>query len=82
MNYQYKMVQVPPNIEVKSKEHKGNEAAHYMEMVVNEQAQQGGEFYRVDPIGVLVSPGCLASLFGKKTDELVYYVITFRRDVE
>ena len=31
MKYEYKMVQVPPTIEVKAKEEKGNEAAVYLE---------------------------------------------------
>lgn len=80
--YTYKMQQVPPNISIESKGQKGNEAAAYLEAVVNEQARNGWEFHRVDPIGVQVRPGCLASLFGQKADETTYYVITFRKPVE
>jgi hypothetical protein len=56
------MVQVPPAIAVKEKEHRGTEAATYMESVVNQMAQQGWEFYRVDSIGVQLKPGCLAGV--------------------
>jgi hypothetical protein len=79
MAVQYKMVQIPPDITVQAKAHKGNEAAAYLEQVVNQYAAQGWEFYRVDPIGVEVRPGCLAGLLGAKTSEYVYYVITFRK---
>ncbi|MGH8383846.1 DUF4177 domain-containing protein [Pseudomonas sp.] len=77
--FEYKMVQVPPNVEVQAKQHKGNEAAAYLETVVNQYAKQGWEFYRVDTIGVSVQPGCFDALFGKKASLNNYYVISFRR---
>jgi len=73
------MVQVPPSISVKKKEHKGNEAAHYLESIVNEMAVDNWEFYRIDSIGVQVAPGCFASLVGKKTEQYVHYVVSFRK---
>jgi hypothetical protein len=76
--YQYKMVQVPPNIEVKVK-NTGTEAAAYLESIANQYAEQGWEFYRVDSVGVQIKPGCVESLFGKKADFSTYYVITFRK---
>lgn len=75
--YIYKMVQIPPNITVR--EQKGAEAAAYLERVVNSHATEGWEFYRVDPVGVRVQPGCLGILMGIKEGEATYYVITFRR---
>jgi hypothetical protein len=78
-NYIYKMVQVPPTIAVQAKDHRGNEAAVYMESVVNQMANEGWEFLRVDTIGVQVQPGCLMSLLGQKTTETTYYVISFRK---
>ena len=80
MTYQYKMVQVPQVIEVKSKEYHGGEAAAYLEQIVNRHAKQGWEFYRVDTIGELIEPGCFASLFGKKAEVFQYYVVTFRKE--
>lgn len=77
--YTYKMVQVPPNISVAMKGRKGNEAAGYLQAVVNEHASDGWEFQRVDAIGVQVKPGCLAGLFGQKEEQEHYYVITFRK---
>lgn len=81
MTYEYKMVQVPPNITVKAKEHQGNEAATYLQSVANEQVSEGWEFYRVDTIGVVTTPGCLASLFGARQALIEYYVVTFRKVV-
>ena len=78
--YEYKMVQIPPNIAVEMRKHKGNEAAAYLEGVVNKMAHQGWEFQRVDSIGVHVQPGCLEGLFGKKAESSSYYVITFRKE--
>jgi hypothetical protein len=77
--FQYQMVQVPPNIQVQAKTQKGNEAANYLQNVVNQYTADGWEFYRVDPIGVSVQPGCLASLLGQKEQINTYYVITFRK---
>lgn len=76
--FKYKMVQIPPNISVELKSHKGNEAAAYLEKIVNEYASQGWEFYRIDSVGVQLQPGCFDSLFGKKAENNLYYVITFR----
>lgn len=78
-NYQYKMVQIPPNIAVKAKDYRESEAADYLEELANHYASQGWEFYRVDEVGVVVKPGCLGSLFGRQVEYLTYYVVTFRR---
>jgi len=79
MKYEYKMVQVPPTIEVKAKEQKGNEAAVYLESLANQYAENGWEFWSVDSIGIVVASGCLGGLFGGKTEATAYYVVTFRR---
>jgi len=76
------MVQIPPNIEVEGKGRSrgdGDEAAVYLETIVNNHAAEGWEFHRVDEIGVRVRPGCLMGLFGAKADFVSYYVISFKR---
>lgn len=78
MTYEYKMMQVPPTIVVKEKGWRGQEAAYYLESLVNEQAAKGWEFYRVDAVGVAIKPGCLAGLLGVKETLREYYVVTFR----
>ncbi|PXF32493.1 hypothetical protein WH50_04205 [Pokkaliibacter plantistimulans] len=78
--FEYKMVQIPPNIAVQMKAHRGNEAAAYLENVVNEYAADGWDFHRVDSIGVQVQPGCFDALSGKKAESNSYYVITFRKE--
>lgn len=79
VTYEYKMVQIPPSIQVQAKEARGNEAAFYLEQIANQYSAQGWEFYRVDTVGVLTSPGCLASLLGQKASYLDYFVVTMRR---
>lgn len=81
MKYTYKMVQIPPNISVEARKHKGNEAAAYLQEVVNAHAEDGWEFQRIDSIGVQTTAGCLAALFGKKTEFSHYHVISFRREL-
>lgn len=78
MGYVYRMVQLPPTIAVAEKDHEGNEAAKYLQEMVNAEAANGWEFYRVDPIGVQVQPGCLGGLLGRKTVEYTHYVVSFR----
>ncbi|NOH61126.1 DUF4177 domain-containing protein [Vibrio sp. RE88] len=79
--FKYKMVQVLPNISVDMKNHTGSEAAVYLENVVNEYAEDGWEFHRIDRIGVELQPGCFAALRGQKAETNIYYVITFRMEV-
>ena len=79
MPYQYKMSQIPPSISVRGQE-QGTEAASYLESQANEQARQGWEFYRVDTVGVEVSPGCIGGLLGQKATYTNYFVITFRKE--
>jgi hypothetical protein len=79
MTYEYRMIQIPPAISIKAKDVRGNEAAYYLQSIANEQAAQGWEFYRVDTIGIVTQPGCLASLLGAKQTVIEYYVVTFRR---
>jgi len=83
--YAYKMVQIPPNIQVAAKKMFGKApditeiASSYLQSIVNQHAKEGWEFWRVDTIGVKSSPGCLAAIFGAKEVEATYYVVSFRR---
>ena len=80
MIYEYKMVQIPPAISVRGAE-KGQEAAQYLQDLVNQMAKEGWEFYRVDDFGVVIQPGCLGTLLGRKPELWYYFVVTFRRPV-
>lgn len=79
MQYEYKMVQVPPTIVLKKDTGQG-EAAQYLQAVVNQEAVQGWDFYRVDQIGVKQRPGCLGALMGQHEATTIYYVVSFRRE--
>lgn len=79
MIYEYKMIQVPPNINVDKKKHKGNEAAAYLENIANDMASDGWEFCRIDSFGVTVQPGCFGAMGGSKTEQSLYHVISFKR---
>ncbi len=79
--FEYKMVQIPPNISIEEGVPFGQRAANFLEAVVNKYAQQGWEFFRVDPIGIHVEPGCLSSLFGASATTTTFHVVSFRRKV-
>ena len=79
MSYEYKMIQMPPTISVQAKEARGQEAAFYLENVVNQWAAQGWEFFRVDTVGVVTAPGCIPGLLGAKASLIEYFVVTMRR---
>jgi len=78
----YKMVQIPPMIEITGGAAQGTVAAAFLEAVVNDDAETGWEFLRIDEIGVRVIPGCLGWLFGAPVYHLLYYVVTFRQWVD
>ncbi len=80
--YRYKMVQIPPQIQVDSREHHGNEAATYLESIANKMASEKWEFYRVDSFAVGVTVGCLGALQGHKESINTYYVVTFRQEIK
>lgn len=79
MKYEYQMVQIPPNITINTKNQRGNEAATYLQRIIDGHADEGWEFYRVDQVGVHSKPGCLAGLFGAREQTTYYNVVSFRR---
>lgn len=78
-NYVYKMIQVAPSLIVQSHQEQGQEAANYLEQIVNQWAATGWEFYRVDAMAIFTPVGCLGALFGGQPTTTQYYVVTFRR---
>ena len=82
--FEYHMVQIPPNVSVKSGK-SGGAAAAYLADVVGNYAGQGWEFYSIEAIGITEHPGCgclsfILSLFGgNQTTHTEVYVIVFRR---
>ncbi|WP_186415981.1 DUF4177 domain-containing protein [Stutzerimonas stutzeri] len=59
--YEYKIVAVPPSIDLKGTTQKGQEAAMYLKAQVNEHAAEGWDFYRIDRVGFQV-PGSFVAL--------------------
>ena len=76
--FEYKMVQIAEQVVVNEELLKGNEGAAYLQGVVNQQAQQGWEFFRVDEMVLSVS---FQALFGTRAQGTPtrFYVVTFRR---
>lgn len=77
MTYEYKMVQAAPHI-IAQKKNIQTAAADYLQELVNEYAQQGWEFFRIDDFSTEEAQGCFS---GGKTTTKIHKVITFRREV-
>lgn len=81
--YTYKMVQLAPHLVVSGKSVKNgnNAAADYLQNTVNQHAENGWEFQRIDSFVTEVKHGFFARLFGKQNESLKYYVATFRKQI-
>lgn len=76
--YEYNMVQMSSSVENSRRGQPGSAAA-YLQHIVEKYAVDGFEFYRVDSLGVLDPPGCIAGVFGGKHEYHSVHVATFRR---
>jgi hypothetical protein len=76
MEYEYRMIQAAPAVQASKVGPKGQEAAKYLERVVNEGAVDGWEFYRMDSLSEHRPAGCLGI---GQPEVNQYYVVTFRR---
>lgn len=77
----YKMIQLP-FVTVAEGIPITEQAAVYLEGIVNRWAAAGWEFYRIDSVGVRVVPGCLGSLFGMVPKDRLLHVVSFRRPAD
>lgn len=80
-NYQYRMVQIAPTVLSKGTS-QDQAAANYLQQIVNENARDGWEFYRIDQFSVAVNGCCLLAFMGTSPNSTtVYYVVTFRKAI-
>jgi len=79
--YVYKMVQVSEHVSAQKETLKENEAASYLQELVNKHAKQGWEFFRVDEIFLSISS---PAAFGERSFSapIKTYIVTFRRPPE
>lgn len=77
--YIYRMVQVPPDVEINSASDRGHAAELYLTSLTAEMGHEGWDFFRIDTIGVVERPGCMARLLGFGATVTYYYVVAFRR---
>jgi len=81
MNYQYKMTQVPTNFVITNANEANGIASEHFERLANDYARHGWEFYRIDTVNVFVQPGCLGLLLGRRSMNIPYCLVTFRRAI-
>lgn len=76
-DYEYRMVELPQTITTKRRT--GSDAATELAQLVNREATNGWEFYRIDSFSVVVQPGCMGALGGHKPEREAVHLATFRR---
>ena len=79
----YKVVALPRTIAVMKKLFKETDSsaivADYVQKVISEGIVGGWEFYRIDTVNLVESPGCLGGLLGQRETSTGYNVVTFRK---
>jgi len=83
--YTYKVVAIPRDVEMMrgvSGPTPAERVAGYVEQVINQQAQEGWEFYRMDTVNITEKPGCLGQLLGQKEATFAYNLLIFRKPGE
>lgn len=62
---------------------KSNETAvqvsDQLEGVINQGAQEGWEFDQLNSVNIEIKPGCLSSLFGRKSDYTRFDMVIFKK---
>ena len=57
-----------------------NAVANQLDTLINSQSALGWDFYQINSVSIMVSPGCLASLFGAPSFPMSYDMVIFRKD--
>lgn len=78
MNYEYKAVQLLRNIEVNAR-NRDTAAADLLGRVLNAEAREGWEFYRIDTVNTVEPPGCFGALGGAQATYRPLNVVIFRK---
>lgn len=50
-----------------------------LQATINQHAEQGWEFYRVDKVNIQIAPGCLGTLTGVRASLITFDQVIFRR---
>ena len=77
MRYRYRVI---PFIGQSKGSVSPSDVASQLESVISEHAVDGWEFYQLSDVNIEVQPGCLAGLFGGKTQYLRFDQVIFRSE--
>jgi len=83
MEYAYKFVPISQWLTKKQGEDTMEDAlARYISGIVEEEIEDGWEYYRTDSYKICEQPGCLASFFGAKEIFADYNLLVFRKEIK
>lgn len=75
----YRVVHFTPQLAAGVFSTKGEPVDLQVANAIKKEAAEGWEFVSYQTVHVLVNPGCLAALFGKKSDIVYYDVLILSR---
>ena len=76
--YEYRCVPAPMRLIVKNEKDMESAVRGFSD-IINENANDGWEFYSMEEITCEVTGGCLATFFMKKHETVRYNMLVFRR---
>jgi hypothetical protein len=78
VDFEYRIVPFIGDVSSRDKR-SAQKVADQLQAVINANIGNGWEFYRIDQVQIVVSPGCLGALFGGSQTTVALDQVTFRR---
>lgn len=80
-NYVYKCISVPRFVKTGVKGKDAHETAILAyEKAINKASEDGWELFQTDYITSRQEPGCVAGLFGSRSEEIHFKLLIFRKE--
>jgi len=80
--FKYKCVPVPTVLDTgKAGKDPHGAAVIAYEQIINQGAADGWELVQVDAVSSVQNPGCLSGLLGKKTEEVTFKLLIFKKAI-
>lgn len=77
--YEYYVQAIPPTITGETTAGPAEHAAKYLQNLINQRAEKGWEFYRVEQLAVKTPPGCVGKFLGHSEELTEHYLVVFRK---
>ncbi|NLC97279.1 MAG: hypothetical protein GX675_06905 [Erysipelotrichaceae bacterium] len=75
----YKCVPGPVGLRISAKDSYDRAVRSYAD-IIKKEAVGGWDFFMIHEIPVIQDAGCIASLFGKKSEQFIFNMLIFRKE--